>query len=139
MPGKFRKFIYAIADSYSIKSFLEGLSFSEEDQQQNQRDPQHSHHLQTPLACALSYSLGVKAAKDKGVTAEDRSAVIEAFNRCVEGMRVFRDKHIQIVTVYIVIQARKTKEVGHAGVPSEVKTERVKEALLARGTGGTSK
>ncbi|KAJ3412937.1 hypothetical protein HDV05_008725 [Chytridiales sp. JEL 0842] len=58
----------------------------------------------------------------------------ETFNRAVEGMKSFRDKHIQMVSVYIIVQARKRSE---GGVGGEVKKERITEALMARGTGGT--
>ncbi|KAI8812977.1 Indoleamine 2,3-dioxygenase [Cladochytrium replicatum] len=39
--------------------------------------------------------------------------VVNGYNRCVEEMRRFRDKHIQIVTTYIVIQAKRAS----GGVP----------------------
>ncbi|KAI8841226.1 Indoleamine 2,3-dioxygenase [Chytridium lagenaria] len=61
MPGPHRRFIDAVAESYSIRSFI---------------------HI---------------------------------FNKCVEGMRAFRDKHIQMVTVYIVIPARKRRTRGTGG------------------------
>ncbi|KAI9334361.1 Indoleamine 2,3-dioxygenase [Zopfochytrium polystomum] len=94
MPGPFRRFVYAIADSYSIRSFKAWLG--------------------------------------------EVDSTVDAFNRCVEGMRAFRDKHIQMVALYIVVQARKKMEVGYVGTPAGVKTERVNQALLARGTGGTN-
>ncbi|KAI9103011.1 Indoleamine 2,3-dioxygenase [Phlyctochytrium arcticum] len=63
--------------------------------------------------------------------------VSRMYNRCVEGMRAFRDRHLQVVATYIVIQARKKKEVGHLDVPQEAQSRRVAQSLQARGTGGT--
>jgi indoleamine 2,3-dioxygenase len=37
---------------------------------------------------------------------------IKAFDACVDAMRNFRDKHIQIVTRYIIIQARRAVQTG---------------------------
>ncbi|KAI9017447.1 Indoleamine 2,3-dioxygenase [Gaertneriomyces semiglobifer] len=59
------------------------------------------------------------------------------YNRCVEGMRAFRDRHLQVVATYIVVQARKKREVGHSDLPNETKSRRVQQSLQARGTGGT--
>lgn len=51
--------------------------------------------------------------------------VINAFNECVHQMKVFRDKHIQIVTLYIIIQSTKARKeiqqaVGYHGLGSNV-------------------
>ncbi|KAI8618651.1 Indoleamine 2,3-dioxygenase [Chytriomyces sp. MP71] len=66
------------------------------------------------------------------------SELTSLFNRCVEGMKSFRNTHIQMVSVYIVSQANKRKDVGNAGIPAQVQTERLQNGLLARGTGGTN-
>ncbi|TPX56426.1 hypothetical protein SpCBS45565_g08416 [Spizellomyces sp. 'palustris'] len=63
--------------------------------------------------------------------------VSRMYNRCVEGMRAFRDRHLQVVATYIVVQARKKKEVGHLDVPQASQSLRVQQSLQARGTGGT--
>ncbi|KAJ3006558.1 UNVERIFIED_CONTAM: hypothetical protein HDU68_004008 [Siphonaria sp. JEL0065] len=98
MPGPHRKFVYAVADSYSIREYVENLS----------------------------------------PKTEGASDLVALFNKCVEGMKAFRNTHIQMVSVYIVSQANKRKDVGNAGIPAEVQTERLQNGLLARGTGGTN-
>ncbi|KAJ3077118.1 hypothetical protein HDU98_008554 [Podochytrium sp. JEL0797] len=98
MPGPHRKFVYAVAESYSIREYVETLP------------------------------------PDMNGAAE----LVALFNQCVEGMKAFRNTHIQMVSVYIVSQANKRKDVGNAGIPAEVQTERLQNGLLARGTGGTN-
>ncbi|KAJ3250854.1 hypothetical protein HDU77_006311 [Chytriomyces hyalinus] len=98
MPGPHKKFVYAVADSYSIKDYITNLP---------------------------SKSAGV-------------ADLVHLFNKCVDGMKAFRNTHIQMVSVYIVSQANKFKEVGSAGVPPQVQSERLQNGLLARGTGGTN-
>ncbi|KAJ3108253.1 hypothetical protein HDU97_001787 [Phlyctochytrium planicorne] len=81
-------------------------------------------------AVGSSYSIRsyiASLATAKHLKKEEVSEITETFNRCVEGMKAFRDKHIQMVTVYIVIPARKRMEVGHQGVPAEVQTERIQK------------
>ncbi|KAJ3023255.1 hypothetical protein HKX48_003861 [Thoreauomyces humboldtii] len=63
--------------------------------------------------------------------------VSRMYNRCVEGMRSFRDRHLQVVATYIVLQAKKKKEVGHFDRPAASQSIRVRQSLQARGTGGT--
>ncbi|KAJ3045633.1 hypothetical protein HK097_001134 [Rhizophlyctis rosea] len=69
--------------------------------------------------------------------AHDADECIRVFNRCVEGLRTFRDRHLQIVATYIIIQARKKKEVGQYGGPKGSQSLKVQQSLMARGTGGT--
>ncbi|KAI8824514.1 Indoleamine 2,3-dioxygenase [Fimicolochytrium jonesii] len=58
------------------------------------------------------------------------------YNRCVENMRSFRDRHMQIVAAYIVLQAKKKKDVGQIDKRA-AQASRVRESLQAQGTGGT--
>ncbi|TPX35713.1 hypothetical protein SmJEL517_g01883 [Synchytrium microbalum] len=117
MPGAHRDFIYALGRAPSIRSFIQELG--------------------------AYTSLGMEAER--------------LFNRCVEGLRIFRDMHFKIVTVYIIIQASKKKEAGvgsrpnpakggassgsaggsNSGVVSDNASLRVRQTLIARGTGGT--
>lgn len=78
---------------------------------------------------------------------------IEAYNDCVWAMKKFRDKHLQLVSVYIIVQAKKRKaEIATAKSSSTTssssaaavaasaagyKENKTGESLLARGTGGT--
>ncbi|KAJ3331871.1 hypothetical protein HDU76_002010, partial [Blyttiomyces sp. JEL0837] len=119
MPGAHRRFITAVAESYSIRGFVEYLQLQ----------------LQGDTAD------GSVDGYDFELQDEDREMaqkVVDMFNRCVDGMKAFRDKHIQMVSVYIIIQARKRQEVGYVGTPTGVQTDRIQQALLARGTGGTN-
>jgi hypothetical protein len=90
MPGAHRRFLYAVAESYSIRKFV---------------DDQFGMNPTNPDVVELQ----------------------QMFNRCVEGMKNFRDKHIQMVSVYIIIQARKRQEVGYKGTPEDVQKERINQ------------
>ncbi|KAJ3193167.1 hypothetical protein HK101_005322 [Irineochytrium annulatum] len=92
---------------------------------------------------AVENSFSIRAfAKEALAEDPDNEAVqqlVREFNRCIDGLKSFRDKHIQIVSVYIIIPAhRKKNEVGHQGAPADIQSERIQKGLLARGTGGTS-
>ena len=72
---------------------------------------------------------------------------VEMFNKCVDAMKRFRDLHIQIVTRYIVVQARRaqaaeqedTQPLHPSASPSNRKEELTSLSLKNenRGTGGT--
>ncbi|KAJ3113198.1 hypothetical protein HK100_002061 [Physocladia obscura] len=98
MPGQHSDFIDAVANSYSIRDYIESLPPN-------------------------------KPSSIKATT---------FFNNCVQEMKKFRSEHIKMVSVYIVSQANKRKDVGNAGVSAEVQSERLQNGLLARGTGGTN-
>lgn len=40
------------------------------------------------------------------------SKCVQNYNQCIDNLKQFRDKHIQIVTRYIIIQSQKSKECG---------------------------
>ncbi|KAJ1556237.1 hypothetical protein HK096_000954, partial [Nowakowskiella sp. JEL0078] len=40
-----------------------------------------------------------------------RKHVVQQFNNCVKGMKEFRDKHLQVVTKYIILQKGKSRDV----------------------------
>ncbi|KAH8552630.1 Indoleamine 2,3-dioxygenase [Umbelopsis sp. PMI_123] len=44
-----------------------------------------------------------------------QTEVLEAYNACLDQLKVFRDKHVQIVSLYIVNQARKGPNIPHGG------------------------
>ncbi|KAI7890406.1 Indoleamine 2,3-dioxygenase [Mucor mucedo] len=48
-------------------------------------------------------------------------SIIDAYNDCLLQMKLFRDKHVQIVTLYIVNQARKGPNIPHGGFAIEKK------------------
>lgn len=58
-----------------------------------------------------------------------------SFDACLAMLKLFRDKHIQIVTRYIVLQAQKLAKLGSTGTLRSGLARAKKEE---RGTGGTS-
>ncbi|CAN3356283.1 indoleamine 2,3-dioxygenase [Diutina catenulata] len=66
------------------------------------------------------------------VTSQDDSELTLAYDACLAMMKAFRDKHIQIVTRYVVLQAKKTSSAStrRSGLAKQKKEE--------KGTGGTS-
>jgi indoleamine 2,3-dioxygenase len=77
------------------------------------------------------------------------SECVSAYDACIEALKVFRDKHLQVVAVYIIIQGKKREgatlasphgsmtdvATGISG-PSPALVE--KKSLLTKGTGGTN-
>ncbi|CAO3668770.1 unnamed protein product [Rhizopus stolonifer] len=49
-----------------------------------------------------------------GISTE-AEAVINSYNNCIHQLKLFRDKHVQIVTLYIVNQAHKGPNIPHGG------------------------
>lgn len=86
--------------------------------------------------------------------AEDTPALVLSYDACLAMLRTFRDKHIQVVSRYIIIQARKAQKLAaknpvsaSAAAPAEPAAEETKREGLAtatsskatpRGTGGTA-
>ncbi|RKO87458.1 Indoleamine 2,3-dioxygenase [Blyttiomyces helicus] len=71
-------------------------------------------------------------ARDTRTPEEER--MIAAYNHCADRMRAFRDRHLQIVAAYIIVQARRKREMG---IGADAQRERAQQSLTARGTGGT--
>ncbi|KAG0743338.1 hypothetical protein G6F57_008318 [Rhizopus arrhizus] len=63
-----------------------------------------------------------------GALLPEEAQLIEAYNECIHQLKLFRDKHVQIVTLYIVNQARKGPNIPHGGFAIE-KTEEKKVSL----------
>jgi indoleamine 2,3-dioxygenase len=55
--------------------------------------------------------------------------IIDAYNGCLHQLKLFRDKHVQMVTLYIVNQARKGPNIPHGGFAINKKSEDVKEVV----------
>ena len=76
----------------------------------------------------------------------DDSALQAAYNQCLEALVAFRNKHVQIVSRYIVVQSRiaqSEQEIAMNGANTSLSTKdgSVQPALVAKavlGTGGTS-
>lgn len=80
------------------------------------------------------------------VSHPEESSLQAAYNQCLEGLVAFRDKHVQLVSRYIVIQSRAAQRsqksmvastsLGAAQQYKEPTQNVIKQAAL--GTGGTS-
>lgn len=62
--------------------------------------------------------------------------LVNAFNDCIIAMKEFRSSHIQMVTRYVVNPARKAQQEADGDKLVSPQSS-IKQALLARGTGGT--
>ncbi|CEP11056.1 hypothetical protein [Parasitella parasitica] len=56
--------------------------------------------------------------KNGSITLEELE-IVSAYNECLHQLKLFRDKHVQIVTLYIVNQARKGPNIPHGGFAIE--------------------
>ncbi|CAK7901557.1 indoleamine 2,3-dioxygenase [[Candida] anglica] len=65
---------------------------------------------------------------------EDDAELILCYDACLAMLKSFRDKHIQIVTRYIVLQARQKAKMGSNTMRSGL----AKKGITEKGTGGTS-
>ncbi|KAL1915628.1 uncharacterized protein VTP21DRAFT_6387 [Calcarisporiella thermophila] len=61
------------------------------------------------------------------VERSDCSKLRAAYNECLQQLRVFRDKHVQMVTLYIVIQSRRGPSISHGGFAIAHGTEAAKQ------------
>ncbi|KAL7311274.1 Indoleamine 2,3-dioxygenase [Mucor circinelloides] len=60
--------------------------------------------------------------KNGNISAEELE-IVKAYNDCLHQLKLFRDKHVQIVTLYIVNQARKGPNIPHGGFAIEKKQQ----------------
>ncbi|KAF2000945.1 indoleamine 2,3-dioxygenase alpha type [Amniculicola lignicola CBS 123094] len=73
-------------------------------------------------------------------------ALVTAFDACLAMLRAFRDKHIQMVSRYIIVKSRETQTHSRALSPKQAASQRVNIAntlqkggnKVLRGTGGTA-
>ncbi|KAF8979021.1 hypothetical protein BGZ46_005927, partial [Entomortierella lignicola] len=71
-------------------------------------------HL-TEVANIRSFVLDKTAESEEGNRPEIVQQLITVFDECVHQIKVFRDVHIQIVTLYIVMQANRGPSISHGG------------------------
>lgn len=64
--------------------------------------------------------------------------LVLSYDACLAMLKLFRDKHIQIVTRYIVLQAKKTNTMGSSGTLRSGLAKKKKQGAEEKGTGGTS-
>ncbi|KAI7857044.1 Indoleamine 2,3-dioxygenase [Circinella umbellata] len=83
---------------------------------------QHREFLEDlELAANLrSFMLQLEQHSKESLSTEE-TMVLDAYNDCLTQLKVFRDKHVQIVTLYIVNQARKGPNIAHGGFAIEKK------------------
>jgi len=105
MPHLHREFIKDLSNAPSIRQFVQSISSLDEPQ--------------------LNFTLKM--------TLDQRNTITKLFNESVNGMKLFRDRHIQMVTLYIVLQAK--KKMGSSDTNQSVSRENM--GMVARGTGGT--
>lgn len=71
------------------------------------------------------YILQLEERYKNGNISDEELAVVDAYNGCLHQLKLFRDKHVQIVTLYIVNQARKGPNIPHGGFAIEKKVDDV--------------
>lgn len=69
--------------------------------------------------------------------ADSNSELTLSYDACLAMLKLFRDKHIQIVTRYVVLQAKKVPKLGSASTLRSG-LAKSKNVLEEKGTGGTS-
>lgn len=68
---------------------------------------------------------------------EPAMKLLAAYNSCIDQLVAFRNKHIQIVTLFILMQMRKSGDHTSATKQKNGEQENNEEPSAARGTGGT--
>lgn len=66
---------------------------------------------------------------------ESEPELVLSYDACLAMLKSFRDKHIQIVTRYIILQAKQKNKMGSSGT---MRSGLAKKGIAEKGTGGTS-
>lgn len=69
---------------------------------------------------------------------KDNSELILSYDACLAMLKLFRDKHIQIVTRYVVLQAKKAPKMGSSSTLRSGLAQKKAAGVEEKGTGGTS-
>lgn len=69
---------------------------------------------------------------------EDYPELVLSYDACLAMLKLFRDKHIQIVTRYIILQAKKGEKMGSSSTMRSGLAKNKKSQKEQRGTGGTA-
>ncbi|RCH88587.1 hypothetical protein CU098_007190 [Rhizopus stolonifer] len=102
--------------------------------------PKHHREFLEDLEEAANirpYILQLEENYRNGEITDEELNIVNAYNDCLHQLKLFRDKHVQIVTLYIVNQARKGPNIPHGGFAIEKKTEAsavTEEAPVAKPT-----
>jgi indoleamine 2,3-dioxygenase len=90
----------------------------------------------------LNYVSSITSVRDYAMSCPQDHAVRQAYNAAVSMLAVFRDKHIKLVTRYIINQSRKPLQERpnrlNLAVASSAKASTGPEAPQLYGTGGTA-
>lgn len=69
------------------------------------------------------YMLQLQEQHKNGNITDQETAIVDIYNGCLHQLKIFRDIHVQVVTLYVVNQARKGPNIAHGGFAIEKKTE----------------
>lgn len=69
---------------------------------------------------------------------QDNAELTLSYDACLAMLKLFRDKHIQIVTRYVVLQSKKSNKMGSSGTLRSGLAKTKKAGIEEKGTGGTS-
>ncbi|KAF2865534.1 indoleamine 2,3-dioxygenase alpha type [Massariosphaeria phaeospora] len=94
----------------------------------------------------LEHVESVANIRDYVVANRNNRALVTAFDACLAMLRAFRDKHIQMVSRYIIIKSRETRSQSRSLSPKQASAQRVNianslqrgDSKKLRGTGGTA-
>lgn len=111
--------------------------------------PREHRHFLSDLEKAANlrpYMLKLQAQSEQGELSASQTQLLEAYNGCLDQLKAFRDKHVQIVSLYIVNQARKGPNIPHGGFAIDhtrtehkaMEKEKEKQQLQAPETDSTS-
>ena len=95
----------------------------------------HRRFLEVLGAQRYSVSRLIKELTSSSRTEPTEMKLISAYNSCIDQLVAFRNKHIQIVTLYILVQMRKTGNNNQNHSNGDEEKNETSES--ARGTGGT--
>ncbi|ORX43470.1 Indoleamine 2,3-dioxygenase [Hesseltinella vesiculosa] len=79
-------------------------------------EPHHLEHAANIRPFMLQ--LEAKFYNDNALTDQEKD-ILDKYNACLHQLKLFRDKHVQIVSLYIVNQARKGPNIAHGGFAME--------------------
>ncbi|CAM0134894.1 unnamed protein product [Umbelopsis sp. WA50703] len=80
--------------------------------------PREHRHFLSDLEKAANmrpYMLRLQNIHELGDITPLQTQLLDAYNGCLDQLKLFRDKHVQIVSLYIVNQARKGPNIPHGG------------------------
>ncbi|KAJ1567042.1 hypothetical protein HK405_007406 [Cladochytrium tenue] len=108
MSTSIQGFLIALAQTYSLRSFVLGLALGG-------ATPAATAFAtsNTKPDCSHSYALGVADAKAASDGDGDTLACVAAYNACVGALLDFRKAHTKLVSLYIITQALKGAKSGH--------------------------